>query len=308
MATHKEVETPKKLVCTKCGKEKTSTRNFYISHSPIYEFNRIPVCKDCILERYEVLKNHYKDEIKAVYHICMNFDIYFNRDLITSCYSQMANDGIDNLLKTYFSKVNSLKQYKKLTSLDSDTLIEESVPKKVQEESESKKGEETENPLDKGEFEITSEIIKRWGRNFSDEDYFFLEATYNDFTTVYDARTPAQKLIFRQIAKSLLQSEKALKEGNIAGFEKMNTLVSKLMGDNNIKPIQEANLAEDDSQGWGVWVNRVETERPVGEACEQFKDVDKISSYITKWFTKQMQRVFDLSDNIGGEENDANED
>lgn len=307
MTTHK-VEPPKKLVCTKCGKEKTTIRNFYQSHSQIYEYNRIPVCKDCILERYEVLKQKYKDEIKAVYHICMNFDIYFNRDLITSCYSQMANDGIDNLLKTYFSKVNSLKQYKELTSLDSDSFEEDVTQQVVVEvESGSKKAEEAKST--EQEFVVTSEMIGRWGRNVtSEEDYFFLETTYNEFTSVYDARTPAQKLIFRQIAKSLLQGEKALKEGNISGFEKMNNLVSKLMGDNNIKPIQEANLAEDDSQGWGVWVNRVETERPVGEACEQFKDVDKISSYITKWFTKQMQRVFDLSDNIGGEENDANED
>lgn len=305
MATQK-VETPKKLVCTQCHKEKSTTRNFYLSHSPMHNYGRIPVCKDCILERYEVLKNNYKDEIKAVYHICMNFDIYFNRDLITSCYSQMANDGNENLLKTYFSKVNSLRQYKDLTSLESDFLVAEATTVDVQ-EGESDGNEETKN--NEQEFVVTPEIIGRWGRNVtSEEDYFFLETTYNEFTSVYDARTPAQKLIFRQIAKSLLQGEKALRGDNIAGFEKMNNLVSKLMGDNNIKPIQEANLAEDDSQGWGVWVNRIETERPVGEACEQFKDVDKISTYITKWFTKQMQKVFDLNNSTGGEENDADQD
>ena len=137
-------------------------------------------------------------------------------------------------------------------------------------------------------------------KGLSEEDYFFLESTYDDFTTVYDDRTPAQKLIFRQIAKALLEGEKAIKSGNTAGFEKMNNLVSKLMNDGNIKPIQEATIAEEDTQCWGVWVNRIETERPVGEAGEQFRDVDKISSYITKWFTKQMQRAFALGD--GGEE------
>ena len=44
-----------------------------------------------------------------------------------------------------------------------------------------------------------------------------------------------------------------------------------------------------------IIINLIEQERPIGEPCEQFKDVDKISSYITKWFTRQMQRVFDLS-------------
>ena len=78
-------------------------------------------------------------------------------------------------------------------------------------------------------------------------------------------------------------------------------MVSKLMTDGNIKPIQEASIAEDDTATWGKWINLIEQERPIGEASEQFKDVDKISSYITKWFTRQMQRVFDLST---GEEND----
>lgn len=310
---NKKKETPNKLVCANknCGKEKATIRNFYQSHSPFYEHGRIPVCKDCILERYELLKEHYKDEEKAVYHICMNFDIYFNKDLIQSCYTQMGNDGSDNLLKIYLSKVNSLKQYKELTSLDSDFFGLET--NKEETPLDKEKVENTgsnEKPLEQdSEFTVTSEMIARWGKNISSEDdYFFLETIYNEFTSVYDNRTPAQKLIFRQIAKSLLQGEQALKQGNIAGFEKMNNLVSKLMGDNNIKPIQEANLAEDDSQGWGVWVNRVETERPIGEASEQFKDVDKISSYILKWFTNQMRRVFDLKereDDVGGEK-DAN--
>lgn len=307
MAIHKKKDIPNKLVCANvnCGKEKATIRNFYQSHSPFYEYGRIPVCKDCILERYELLKEHYKDEVKAVYHICMNFDIYFNKDLIPSCYAQMGNDGSDNLLKIYLSKVNSLKQYKELTSLDSDFLETEPSEEPVVISNETEDTKETDNVSKQEKFVVTSEMVARWGKNVSSEDdYFFLETTYDEFTSVYDARTPAQKLIFRQIAKSLLQAEQALKEGNTTGFEKMNNLVSKLMGDNNIKPIQEANLAEDDSQGWGVWINRIETERPIGEASEQFKDVDRISSYILKWFTSQMRKVFDLQDihSTGGED------
>ena len=142
-------------------------------------------------------------------------------------------------------------------------------------------------------------VLKSNGREF-----IFLENKYKEFTDVYECRTPAQRLIFEQIAKCLLRGEKALKKDNDAAFEKMNNMVSKLMTDGNIKPIQEASVAEDDTATWGKWINLIEQERPIGEASEQFKDVDKITSYITKWFTRQMQRVFDLS--TGDEDDNQN--
>lgn len=279
-----------KLKCTNCGKTKTTDKNFYLSHSLIYSKNeeRLPICKECTLTRYKTLLEKYKDETKALYHLCMNLDVYFDKSLVKGVQSKMKEK--DNLAKMYLSKVNSLQQYKGLTSIDSDLiLLDESVAKELFEEHE----ENTQDNLDG--FKITPEIVKRWGGDrLSLEDYFFLESNYKEFTSVYDDKTPAQKLIFRQMSKALLQGEKALKEGNTKGFENMNNLVSKLMNDGNIKPIQEAIIAEDDTQGWGIWVNRIETERPVGEACEQFKDVDKIREYITKWFTKQLQKVMDI--------------
>lgn len=284
-----------KLKCTNCGKTRATEKNFYMSHSPIYSNNegRVPICKECTISRFGELVKKYGNEFKALYHLCMNLDIYYNNDLANSVHSNMKEK--DNLAKIYFSKVNSLQQYRGLTSLDSDMIVLDEVrAKSIFETEENEIADSVEG------FEVTPAIIKRWGRGKSEEDYFFLERTYDEFTSVYDDRTPAQKLIFRQIATALLEGEKAIKDNNPKIFGDMNNIVSKLMNDGNIKPIQEASIAEDDTQGWGVWVNRIETERPVGEACEQFKDVDKISTYITTWFTKQMQKVFDLSD--GGED------
>lgn len=284
-----------KLKCTNCGKLKATEKNFYMSHSQIYSKNdgRIPICKACTIERYDDLVEKYGDKLKALQHLCMNLDIYYNNDLAISMYSNMKEK--DNLAKVYFSKVNSLQQYKGLTSFDSDIMESYTRSIDIEEDKETSQVE----------FEVSPAVVKRWGKGLSEDDYFFLETTYDEFTSVYDDRTPAQKLIFRQIAKALLEGEKAIKANNTAGFEKMNNLVSKLMNDGNIKPIQEASIAEDETQGWGIWVNRIETERPIGEACEQFKDADRISKYITRWFTKQMQRVFDLKDEedmTGGEE------
>lgn len=289
-----------KLKCTCCGKEKAPTRDFYLSHSNLYTNNegRMTICKDCFFDRYHSYVNKYGDEVKALYHLCMNFDIYFNEKLVEAAYGQSnrGNDK-DSLVKTYITKVNSMLQYKGKSSFESEHIvldvnaISEIENKYLNEINKLK--EEKESVVET--IEITKEVKKMWGVGYSEDDYIFLENTYKEFTDVYESRTPAQRLIFKNIAKSLLEGDKALRANNPKIFENMNNVVSKLMADGNIKPIQEASVAEDDTATWGKWVNLIEQERPVGEPLDQFKDVDKISSYITKWFTKQMQRVFDLN-------------
>lgn len=286
----------KKKVCTACGEEKAPNIGFYLSRSKLYKFNdgRMPICKECLSKLFKELQAKYSDEVKALYHLCMLFDIYFDRDLVekSSNMGKYKNDD-DNLLKSYMKNVNSLNQYKFKDSMSSDCIVlDDSLLENKKEEVEIN---------NKTLFEVTDKMEVRWGASLPIEDYMFLESKYKEFTDVYECRTPAQRLIFEQIAKCLLRGEKALKKDNDVAFEKMNNMVSKLMTDGNIKPIQEASVAEDDTATWGKWINLIEQERPIGEPCEQFKDVDKISTYITKWFTRQMQRVFDLST---GEEDD----
>lgn len=282
--------------CTACGEEKAPNVGFYLSRSKLYKFNdgRMPICKECLSKLFKELQAKYSDEVKALYHLCMLFDIYFDRDLVekSSNMGKYKNDD-DNLLKSYMKNVNSLNQYKFKDSMSSDCIVlDDSLLENKKEEVEIN---------NKTLFEVTDKMEVRWGASLPIEDYMFLESKYKEFTDVYECRTPAQRLIFEQIAKCLLRGEKALKKDNDVAFEKMNNMVSKLMTDGNIKPIQEASVAEDDTATWGKWINLIEQERPIGEPCEQFKDVDKISTYITKWFTRQMQRVFDLST---GEEDD----
>lgn len=284
-----------KKICTACGEEKAPNAGFYLSRSKLYKFNdgRMPICKECLSKLFKELQAKYSDEVKALYHLCMLFDIYFDKDLVTKSSNMENFSDEDNLLKSYMKNVNSLNQYKFKDSMSSDCIVlDDSLLENKKEEVEIN---------NKTLFEVTDKMEVRWGASLPIEDYMFLESKYKEFTDVYECRTPAQRLIFEQIAKCLLRGEKALKKDNDVAFEKMNNMVSKLMTDGNIKPIQEASVAEDDTATWGKWINLIEQERPIGEPCEQFKDVDKISTYITKWFTRQMQRVFDLST---GEEDD----
>ena len=276
-----------KYFCTSCGDDK-AVSNFYMSHSKLYEANdkRFPVCKDCMITFYEELVNHYASERLALYHFCLTFNIYFEENLMESAYAQASTTN-SSLVRIYMQKVGSLMQYKGKTSLDGEHLTLEGAKKDFTMDDIQVEGEYV-PPV------ITSEIIRRWGSDYTNEEYILLETYYQEFIESYQHDTPAEKLIFRNICKTILESERARKTNNFTAFEKLNASISKLMTDGGIKPIQTVSVTDDDNATWGKWIAIIENERPIPTVSDEFKDVDKIGKYIDKWFTKQMKRVLGL--------------
>ena len=114
-----------KKICTACGEEKAPNAGFYLSRSKLYKFNdgRMPICKECLSKLFKELQAKYSDEVKALYHLCMLFDIYFDKDLVTKSSNMENFSDEDNLLKSYMKNVNSLNQYKFKDSMSSDCII-----------------------------------------------------------------------------------------------------------------------------------------------------------------------------------------
>ncbi len=98
-------------VCTACGEEKAPNTGFYLSRSKLYKFNdgRMPICKECLSKLFKELQAKYSDEVKALYHLCMLFDIYFDKDLVAKSSNMEKFSSDDNLLKSYMKNVNSCK-------------------------------------------------------------------------------------------------------------------------------------------------------------------------------------------------------
>lgn len=278
-----------KSTCTKCGKTRASEKNFYMSHSLIYSKNgnRIPICKDCTLERYDELTEKYMDELKALYHLCMNLDIYYNNDLVTSIYSRMDKEKKENLAKTYFSKVNSLMQYKGLTSLDSDAvLLDETILSSLS----------TSDNNTVEEFEASPEVLKRWGRGYTNEEYQELEERYEEWLDNHDHDTLATEKLFREIVELELLKSKARQANEAKAYKDYSELLSKKMGDANIKPTQKKAMADGENETYGTMVEEIEKTMPCLVPSEEFEDVDKIYHYIVKYFVKPFARVMGLAD------------
>ena len=287
--------------CTACGEDKRPAIDFYLSRSKLYKFNdgRMPVCKECLSSLFNELNAKYSDEVKALYHLCMLFDIYFDRDLVEKSSANNNFSDEDNLLKSYIKNVNSLNQYKFKDSMSSDCIVlDDNLLVNKKEEIEENIYEEREMTP-----ELKRLCLKRWGSGYSDEDYIYLEDNYAEFYEAYAHDTPAERMLLMNITKTLLEGEKSRKSGDKKGYENMLKLVSSMLTDAAIKPSQKKTMGDEVGECFGVFIENLEKNEPVNEAIDEFADVDNIGKLIDRQFVKNFAKVFGL---VG--DDDENED
>ena len=290
-----------KRVCTACGEAKKPNIDFYLSRSKLYKFNdaRMPICKECLSSLFKELNAKYSDETKALYHLCMLFDIYFSKELVEKSNSNNNYGEEDNLLKTYMKNINSLRQYKFESSMSSDCIVlDDSLIKYEEKDKEIDIYEEREMTP-----ELKRLCLKRWGSGYSDEDYLYLEDNYAEFYEAYAHDTPAERMLLMNITKTLLEGEKSRKSGDKKGYENMLKLVSSMLTDAAIKPSQKKTMGDEVGECFGVFIENLEKNEPVNEAIDDFADVDGIGKYIDKQFVKPFAKIFGL---VG--DDDENED
>ena len=289
-----------KLICTKCGEEKIPTTGFYLSHSLMYKHNkgRMPICKDCVVDKFRELKEVYKDDKKALFHLCMMLDVYFSEELVESAYKQVeaSTTNEDGLVKIYFQKVNSLMQYKGKNSIQSDKLIlDMNILEKLENQYKLDLEEKKRNKEIYDDIVNDTDIIKRWGTGWKAEEYRELEEKYQEWMDHYEHDTLAQQKLFRELSELEVQNSKARQEGDKNAYKNLSELVSKKMSDANIKPAQKKILGEEDGEILGVMIREIENNEPIAECLPQFKDVDGIESLIVRTFLKPFARVYGLA-------------
>ncbi|MGL5348282.1 MAG: hypothetical protein ACRDA3_13105 [Peptostreptococcaceae bacterium] len=298
--------------CTCCGSNKDRTSNYYLSNSHMYDSNdgRLHICKDCVALTFEKYANFYGDETKALYKLTLLLDTYYSDDLAEIIYASSYRNNT-SLVQEYFRKVNTMAQFKGKTSMESDLLDITKSDFDLEEfmASEKKRNLKIEEVRIKKEKEssVSGEMLRRWGKGLDEEDYLYLEDKYQELIAVYDHRSPIQRMLYENIARTQLEAENARRNGELAMYEKMMSTLSKLMGDSNLKPVQESGVNDDDAS-FGMFIKKIEDEEPIPEPVGEFKDVDGISTYISKWFTKHLKWVLDLDSEAFEVEEEENED
>lgn len=250
--------------CCKCGIFKEQKKYFPVSYSSIYLGNNgyLSICNECINSLLLEYQNTFNDDYKAFRYICMCFNIYYNKELVDTT---LKNAKPQQRMSYYINK-SSGKQFSSKTF--SDTLKEEE-----EEEGKVKSVDDVING--KG----NQDDVKKWGFGFSETDYIYLNEKYNNWISRHECKTMAQEEIYKklslldlQILKNTLNDEKS--EGL---FKQYNDYLSSA----NIKPIQQNDAILSDSNTFGTYIKKIEDTRPVGEANEEWKDVDGILKYFS---------------------------
>ena len=191
---------------------------------------------------------------------------------------KMANESKTETLGNYLKNVNSLKQNRNLHFKDSDDMSGKTNKTELME-------------INSDNFEVTDEIIRRWGRNLELADYIFLEEEFYKLGG-NEAEDTLQERLFKNMARTLLTAEKALDNDDANTYEKMMKIFSTQMNDANIKPVQmKANAREGELDNWGQWVELIEREEPIEDGEKDYQP-RFIGRYVDRFFVSQIGRIF----------------
>lgn len=262
-------------ICTCCGKVKAES-NFYISKSFIYKAtSHLPVCKMCLGKIYDGYYEKYQDYKLALYYMCRKAGICFNLGSYNGVLQEVKNGKTTNVWQIYMTKLNSLGS-KNGAGDDFDSSDELDVELAISEAN-------IERGLDK-------ETIIKWGNGYNDEDYEWLENTYNEWINKYKSDTLSEQKTFKLLAIKEFQIMKAVeKNGNT---DKLEETYLKLMSAGNVTP-RDANASMDDenTKGLGVWIKDIEKHRPAEyfEDKNLYKDSDSLVDYLNRFVFRPMK-------------------
>lgn len=269
------------LLCPKCN-EWLSNDSFYLDKS--YATHKFPVCKKCLVKMVEQRKkdtdppNETKESVQEVLRF-MNkvYDDNYYESCIQSVQSKLGEHTWVSVFAFYMTGIQSLPQFRGKTWKDS-VFGNEYLGESAEEINENS--------------QLVKRAKKRFGKEYSTLDLWFLETQYEDWTSRYECNTKAQEEIFERLAWKKLEIKNATKAGQ--STEKLDRTYQDLLSTANITPKQTGMDAFADAQTLGTLIQKWEEEDPIPEVDPELKDVDKIGLYIDAFYRGHTSKMLGI--------------
>lgn len=269
------------IICARCGLPKSAQTGFYLGEE--YAIGHFPECKICVKEQVEQRK--LTDDTKTppnvtestVKVMLRKMDKPFIRKLYES---QVEKSKTIQLARStsvwdmYYTALACLHQYDGLHWADSD-----------------KDDLECEDlNIDKD-----SDFVERATAHFGShplQDLQFLEKEYEDWINRYPCESKSQEVLYKRICWNQLNLEKAERAGK--DTKELEKTLQSNMAALNIKPTQSNTDSLTQTQSFGQLIERWEQTKPIPEPEGDFKDVDKIGTYIEVFFKGHLAKMMNL--------------
>lgn len=282
------VSTRKNLYCHGCD-EFLDSLNFYKDGR--FASRVFPICKDCLAKMASDVvskSGELRDNAEKARATAEFMDIPFIKSVYEGT-SEFLTD--DQRAKSKWVRmvtvVRNNKAYSGMTYRDS-ILSDKTVS--------SSDGEDI--PYE--DVRVARQEIKRlFGPGFEEGDYLYLQDQYDDWCARTAVDTKAQQLYVVRICFKLLDILKAQREGK--DTKALDSSLNELMAAANLQPKQNVTSAASDSLTFGQLIEKWETEKPIPEPDEEFKDVNNIGKLIRVYFAGHLSKALGLKNSYSEE-------
>ena len=209
-----------KKVCENCNRE-ISLTNFYNTNSVLSVDGKLNICKTCVKSMIDY------NRMETVYKILQLLDIPFYYSYWRSAIESNPEDPWATYIRMANSKIN---EFKKGTWKDSRFEPESINPVKYNIDQQI----EFQN-----NFEVTQEMILKWGSKYDQEDYYILERFYNEMERTNTIETTQDMVYLKKLAVISLKMDKELEDGNYDEVKKLGDLFSKYMADSKFRAMDK---------------------------------------------------------------------
>lgn len=281
----------KKITCIRCGS--SAQNNFYMTKDKNRKyFTKIPYCKKCIKEIYDLYFKKYKEMNLAMYYMCRKVDIPYIHSAYTGAVENINNpkskiQGEDGIVQAYMKNLAFSEQNGWGFTFDEsqgedqiDGLLSYDIYTKIK-----KNKRIIGNNQNNDDYEIieydTEYLQNKWGV-YTNEELAQLESDYLDWAEKLGFKNgiiveKSIDVIVRQICYQTLDINNDRVNG-VDVNKKIDTL-TKLM--NNAGLIEKQKSNSKTERGIGQRIEDIERFRPIKEVDPELNDVDNIRDLFT---------------------------
>jgi len=163
--------------CQNCGTLKKETE-YYASYNPIHKMGKILYCKDCIKDMIsDDQGNVILDKVKETLRL-------MDKPFLYNIWKTSLEEGGE--VMGVFMKNIQMPQYRKLGWADSKILPEIEQQLNYDSANIDKNKQLNEN---KSDFNLTDEIVEKWGFGYQPEEYNYFEKKWNKLIDNYGEKT-----------------------------------------------------------------------------------------------------------------------
>lgn len=209
-----------KKECDNCHKD-LAVSNYYNTNSVLSVDGKLNICKTCVKSMLDYNK------IETVYKILQLLDVPF----VYSYWRNAKENNPEDPWSRYITMANSkINEFKKGTWKDSKFEPDSINPVKTN---------MVQAMITNVNFDVTSEMVLKWGNKYESEDYYALETFYNDMMRTNNIETTQDMIYLKKLAIISLKMDKELDDGNYDEAKKLGDLFSKYMADSKFRAMDK---------------------------------------------------------------------